>query len=358
MTMGVEEEFLLVDPDTGRPAAAVDDVLARVGALPPGGAVHRELRASQVEVTTGVCTTAAELRGQLAAGRRAVAEAARAAGVLAVPVGTPPLAGNTGGVPVLGPGDRYARIDELYGEVTRDYEACGLHVHVGVPDGDTAVAVVNHVNRWLPTLLALAVNSPLHAGRDTGYGSWRVVQQSLFPGSGLAPHAADHAAWKAGVARLVDCGVLADEGQTFWFARPSPHVPTVEFRAADTAVDVDDAVLQALLCRALTRTALAEVDSGREAPVLPRDLAPAAVWSAARYGTTGPGIDLVAGRQVPARQLVGDLLDHVRDALVDTGDLAQVEGLLDRASGAQQQRHVVAVAGIEAVPGALALRTG
>jgi carboxylate-amine ligase len=366
-TVGVEEEFLLADPARGVTVPAVDAVVTAVAesVLPDGGTVQRELRASQVEAATGVCTTAAQLRRQLRAGRCALAEAARAAGVVVVPVGTPPVTRDAVADQVPDTGEdrttgaaRYARIDRLYAGVVRDYEACGLHVHVGVPDKDSAVAVVNHVNRWLPTLLALSVNSPLHAGRDTGYGSWRVVQQSRFPGSGLAPHTTGYPAWQAELARLVDCGVLADDGQTFWFARPSPHLPTVEFRVADTAADVDDAMLQALLSRAMVRTALTELDRGREAAPVPATLAEAAVWTAARYGLSGPAIDLARGVAVPATALLRDLLAYLRDALDDSGDLDQVRTLLRRphTSGAHRQRELAAAVGLAGVPRLMALR--
>jgi carboxylate-amine ligase len=157
-TLGVEEEFLLVDPPTGVSVPAADAVLARVAeaGLPAGKSMQRELRASQVEAATGACTTAGRVRDHLVAGRRALADAAWAAGVRVVPVGTPPVA-RPGPVPVpdgTASSAHYARIDQLYAELTRDYEACGLHVHVGVPDREHAVAVVNHVNRWLPVLLA------------------------------------------------------------------------------------------------------------------------------------------------------------------------------------------------------------
>jgi carboxylate-amine ligase len=357
-TMGVEEELLLVDPESGTtvPAAGALHAAVTAGHLPPGATVQRELLDSQIEAATGICATAAELRDHLVAGRRVLADAAHATGVLAVPMGTAPLPRN----PAIRPtgADRYARIDALYAEVTRDYEACGLHVHVGVADRDTAVAVVGHVNRWLPTLLALSVNSPFHDGRDTGYGSWRIVQQSRFPGSGLAPHAADHQGFAARIARLVDCGALADESQTFWFARPSPHLPTVEFRVADTAVTVSDAVLQALLARALVRTARADLARGRQADPVPTELAQVAVWSAARYGPSGPGVDLARATTKPATELVRDLLAHVRDALADTGDLDLVRELLRRhVDGARRQRALAPSVGVAGVPRQLALES-
>jgi carboxylate-amine ligase len=357
--MGVEEEFLLVDPASGATVPLAEKAVARASAadLPTGATVQRELRDTQVEAATGVCATAVELRAHLTVGRRAVAAAARDLGTAAV-ASASPVRGSGGAAPSSLP--RFAAIDDMYGEVTRDYEACGCHVHVGVADRDTAVAVVNHLGRWLPTLLALSVNSPFHHERDTGYGSWRIVQQSRFPGSGLAPYFRDHAAFRAEVGRLVECGILADQAQTFWFARPSPRLPTVELRVADTASTVDDAVLQALLGRALIRTTLAELDRGREAEPVPTQVAAAAVWSAARHGLAGPGVHLGLARRAPAINLVAALLDHVADSLAETGDLPEARALLDRlrcrGTGADRQRRVAAAGGLAAVVTELTLR--
>ncbi|MEH1124953.1 carboxylate-amine ligase [Micromonospora sp. CPCC 206061] len=355
-TMGVEEEFLLVDPASGATAPLAEKVVARASAadLPVGATVQRELRDTQVEAATGVCGDAADLRAHLAAGRRAVATAARDHGAVVVASGSP-VRGSGGAVPSSLA--RFAAIDDMYGEVTRDYEACGCHVHIGVADRDTAVAVVNHLARWLPTLLALSVNSPFRRERDTGYGSWRIVQQSRFPGSGLAPYFPDHAAFQAEVGRLVECGVVADEAQTFWLARPSPRLPTVEVRVADTASTVEEAVLQALLTRALVRTALTDLARGREAEPVPAQVAAAAVWNAARYGLVGPAVHLGLYRRVPAVDLVAALLDHVRIALTEAGDLPEVRALLDQlrsgGTGADRQRRVAAASGLGAVVTAL-----
>ncbi|MCW6005087.1 YbdK family carboxylate-amine ligase [Micromonospora sp. CPCC 205371] len=358
-TMGVEEEFLLVAPGSGATVPLAEKVVARASAaeLPVGATVQRELRDTQVEAATGVCTSAADLRVHLEAGRRAVAGAARDHGAVVVASGSP-VRGSGGAVPSSLA--RFAAIDDMYGEVTRDYEACGCHVHIGVADKDTAVAVVNHVARWLPTLLALSVNSPFYRERDTGYGSWRIVQQSRFPGSGLAPYLPDHAAFRAEVGRLIEYGVVADEAQTFWFARPSPRLPTVEFRVADTASTVDEAVLQALLARALVRTALADLGRGREAGPVPAQAGGARGWDGPRHGRARPGGHLGLDRRGPGTDLAAALLDHVRDALADTGDLLAVHALLDRlrsgGTGADRQRRTAGVAGLPAVVTELTLR--
>ncbi|WP_440902551.1 carboxylate-amine ligase, partial [Actinosynnema sp.] len=182
-TFGVEEEYLLVSPETSLPTASAPEVLSVVRDLPPGALAQQELLSSQVEFATGVCRTASELREQLRAGRRAVADAAGRVGVVPVAVGNPPLPGR---VPVT-QGSRYREITSLYQGLMTDYQCCGCHVHVGVPDRATGVAVLDHLRPWLPTLLALSVNSPFDRGEDTGYGSWRAVRQSSFPGWGAPP---------------------------------------------------------------------------------------------------------------------------------------------------------------------------
>ncbi|MBB5802333.1 carboxylate-amine ligase [Saccharothrix ecbatanensis] len=334
MTVGVEEEFLLVDPSTRHPVARAGDVLARVRGLPPGAEVHRELSRAQVEFASGVCADLDELRDQLVTGRRVLADAAYSEGLRLIPSGSPVFADPD---PGLSEGERFERIEAMYRGQVDDYQCCGCHVHVGVPDRETAVRVVNHLRPWLPTLLALGANSPFVRGRDTGYASWRMIDQAGFPGSGVPPFfrtAADH---DLRVTQLMACGALVDAAMTFWLARPSPRYPTVEVRAADTVATVDDAVLQAGLTRALVDAALA----GGTAPDLDDQVLAAAVWSAARYGLTGPGVDPFAARQVPAVELVEALLEHVSDALGDDRDRVRklVRGVLENGTGAERQRR-------------------
>jgi len=344
--IGIEEEFLLVDPRTGVSCPRAEAVLERhriCCPLPDGAAVHRELRPTQIEAATGVCDTADELYEHLTAGRRTLAEAAAGEDCAILAAGTPPRRSPERDYDAV---DRFGKVDALYAGVVKAYEACGCHVHIGVPDRETAVAVVNHLGEWLPTLLALSGNSPFEGGRDTGYESWRMVEQSRFPGSGIAPYFVDAAAYEEQVGKLVDCGVLVDENQTFWLARPSARWPTVEVRAADTASTVDEAVLQGLLTRALVRTALAELDHGVEAAPLDPQIAAAAVWSAARHGLSGPAVDPVAGKPVPVGDRVAALLARTRQALEDTGDADLVRALLGRlereGTGAERQRRASA----------------
>ncbi|MGB3443976.1 MAG: glutamate--cysteine ligase [Actinophytocola sp.] len=339
-TFGVEEEFLLADPETGRSVPAATEVLKAAQEEPAPGAVHAELSQTQVEAATVPCSTLDELEYALMAGRARLAAAASGCGVWLLPSGTSPL----GGPAVPTAGSRFAGITARYAEVVRDYQACGCHVHVGVPDRETAVAVCNHLRLWLPTLLALSVNSPYHYGRDTGYASWRIIEQSRFPGAGAPPWFHDAADHDEQVARLVDSGALFDEAQTFWLVRPSPTWPTVELRVADTAVDVSGALLQATLSRALVTTALTDLSFGREAPWLDDQVLAAAVWSAARYGLNGVGVHPLRAERVPATELLDELIVRVAPALAEAGDLAAARelfaGVLRRGTGAERQRVV------------------
>ena len=324
VTMGVEEEFLLVDPASGRPTPgfdALDEQLPQV----PGVNFVGELHPTQIEAVGGVCRTLDDLRAQLTASRSALHGAALRCGMRIAATGVPERDAGPG--TVVGTGRRAAIADRYRARVD-DSHACGCHVHVGVADRDTAAAVVNHLTPWLPTLVALGANSRRHDGRDTGYASWRIVQQSRFPGFGLPPYlrSAQHAADL--VARLVGAGVLLDSRMTFWLARPSVHVPTVEIRAADTAATVDGTVVQAALVRGLVGAALDDLRRGVEAQAVEPEVGAAAVWSAARYGLEGPAVDVHTGARIPARDLLTRLLDRVAPVLRTHGDLDVVRTLL------------------------------
>ncbi|GAA4012064.1 glutamate--cysteine ligase [Allokutzneria multivorans] len=346
-TLGVEEEFLLVDAETGLPAPGATAVLACAGQGPTS--LQRELLSTQVESATGVCETLAQLGDQLSRGRALLASAASANGMLLLSTGTPVL---DGGPPPHTVGERFESIMGSYAGVVANYQVGGCHVHVGVPDRDTAIAVINHVRPWLPSLLALSGNSVFAAGRDSGYASWRTMEQTRFPGGGATPWFGSAAEYDAEVARLAECGAIVDEAMCFWLARPSPRFPTVEIRVADAVPTVEEALLQAALTRALVRTALSEVDSGREAVRVPDQVAAAALWTAARHGVTGFAVHPFEHRRVPAASMIADLFKHVRDALADTGDEDFVEtttkAVLREGNGADRQR-AAAVDGPRAV---------
>ncbi|MBE1463504.1 carboxylate-amine ligase [Kibdelosporangium phytohabitans] len=333
-TFGVEEEFLVVDRASRHTVARAGAVLKRAaaGVLPRGAALHPELLSSQVEFASGVCTSMTELHEHLLTGRRLLAEAARGEGLAVVSSGTAALSPTD--LPVSD-GTRFERITTMYAKVLQDYQVSGCHVHIGVPDRDTAVAVINHLSPWMPVLLALSANSPYDSGKDTGYASWRMIQQSRLPGGGLTPWFGSAAAFDEATESLVDWGVLADDTMSFWLARPSPRYPTVEVRVADAAATADEAVLQCALTRGLVRYALAELAAGREARPVDGQRGAAALWSAARHGLDGPGIDVRTGQRADGWGLVKELVDMLDDSAVR--DL--VDKVTGRGTGVRRQRQ-------------------
>jgi carboxylate-amine ligase len=339
-TLGVEEEFLLLDPVTGENAPAAAEVLSRL----PAGVREQsrlEFRHSMIEMVTPVCTSLAETEQQLRQLRRAAATAAAAAGTRLVAVGATPIAEPRTAVT---DNPRFQAIARHYGPIVADPAVCGCHVHVGVADRELAVQVSNHLRPWLPVVQALAVNSPLINGADSGYASWRSMQLERWPSLGPAPYFAGTADYAETVRLMVDSGAMLDASLVLWYARPSTTYPTIEVRVADVCPTVADTVLLAGLIRALVATAIDDIAAGAAAPAFPDGLLRAAHWNAAHRGLGGSLLDLRQGRARPAWDVVDDLLAAVRPALLRHADLALVESELARlrkeGTGADRQRQV------------------
>lgn len=349
-TVGVEEEFLLTDLD-GVPVSRCPDLLA---VLP--SAFKAELRPTQIEMVTQVHSDITALGKELRKSRNQLANAARDLGIRILPVGTPILQGQPSTETT---DERYKGIQDLYARSINDYNVCACQVHVGVDDDELAVAVLNHLRPWLPILLAIGANSPYAHGADTGFSSWRIVEQSVLPGAGLPPYSVSADEYEDRLATLVDIGALYDDRTCFWLARRSPRYPTIEFRVSDAAATADDAILQAVLSRALVRAAAHHVERGRKSPQIDDQIGQAAVWTAARYGLHGPAIDPVTGESMTAMSRVRELLDYVHAALVDSKDhkfvQKSVARLESRGTGAARQR-ALAVSGLSAIVEEFALR--
>lgn len=338
LSVGVEEEFLLMDPagrDTAPIAAAV---AARLPAdLQPQ--IRTELSPCMLELVTPVCHDLTELKTQLAFARKAAAVAATEVGASLLATGISP-GRDTHRDASSDP--RYREMASRYGALARDPAVCGGHVHVGVPDRETAVQVCNHLRPWLPVIQAISSNSALHDGVDTGHDSWRTVQLGRWPGSGPTPFFASAADYEYAVAQLVDTGVLMDEAMIYWYARLSARYPTVEIRVGDVCATVEETLLVAALTRGLVATLIEDVADGVPAPRVPSSMLRAAHWQAARNGLRASLIDLRLGRARPAWGLVQDLFDHVAPALRRHGDDELVGQLLTRlrrtGTGAARQR--------------------
>src|SRR5271169_4979085 len=345
ITLGVEEEFMLLDPSAGAAVLAGPDLARMLGGEP---GVQQELMRFQVETATRVCTSLDDLGRELIRLRRLAAGAAASAGCLLVASGIAPY--RTPGLAALTDQPRYQELARQFGPLVAGAGgACGCHVHVGVPSRDLGVQVLARLRPWLAPLLAITANSPIAGGRDTAWASSRYPAWSRWPTAAPPAVWPDAAAYDATVRGLIERGAAVDEQGIYFLARLSPRYPTVEVRVADACLDAGTAVLLAGLTRALVATALAEARRGTPVPAVPTRWVNAALAAAARRGLAGPGVDPFTGQAADARSLQSRLLDHVYPALSDRGDAQIITGLLrrldDQGTGADRQRALYASAG-------------
>ncbi len=337
ITLGVEEEFVLLDPSTGVTVPGGPDLVRMLGGEP---GVQQELMQFQVETGTRVCTGLDDLGRELVRLRRLAAAAAAQLGCRLVASGVAPY--RAPGLAALTCQPRYQELARRYGPVVAEAGTCACHVHVGVPSRDLGVQVLARLRPWLAPLLAVTVNSPIADGHDTGWASWRYTIQTRWPTA--VPPAAwpDAAAYDTAVRRLIGRGAALDERSVYFLARLSPRYPTIEVRVADVCLDAGTAVLAAGLTRALVATALAEARRGTPAAAAPARQVAAALTAAARQGLAGAGVDPLTGQAVDAPALRSRLLDHVYPALRDHGDTETITRLLhqldQRGTGADRQR--------------------
>jgi glutamate---cysteine ligase / carboxylate-amine ligase len=348
ITLGVEEEYLLLDQASGYPAPAADEVCRAAGLQPAlaRAEVQHELLLAQLEVATPVCEALDEVGGHLLRLRHALGEAASQAGCLLAATAAAPF--RQEGPAAVTDTPRYRSLYEDAPQLVDEQLINGMHVHVGVPDRATGVAVLNRLRRWLPVLVALSGNSPFWNGRDTGFASWRTVVFGRWPVSGPPPAFADASDYERRVRGLVTGGVIRDVHQVYWQARLSERYRTVEVRASDVQLRVEEAVMLAGLIRGLTQTAIWRHEAGAPEPETLPEIASAAGWHAARHGLDGSLIG-AEGRPVAAREAARALLRHVLPALAEYGDAGQVTALVERAlhegNGTQRQRAALADSG-------------
>ncbi|GAA3113497.1 glutamate--cysteine ligase [Streptomyces rectiviolaceus] len=339
LTVGIEEELLLIDPVTRELSPQGPELVREVfGEL--GDRTGTELTRYQVELRTEPHTCLGEAGEQIRTARRTLADSANRLGLRIASTGTPVQAPTA---PVLfTPGPRYAQSVAHYRALDDEQIVCACHIHVGLPDPRDAVQVSNHLRSWLPVLTALTANSPFWGGQDTGYASWRTTSWGRWPVAGPPPYLESPAHLDELVQTLIRTEALIDRAGLYWDIRPSHHLPTLEVRVADAALTPNDSILLAAIVRALTATALTAIAGGEPPPRPVPELLRAACWRAARDGLSGKGIDLSTGRLVAQQTLAERLLHHITPALDQHGDLALVRShwrrLRTEGTGADRQR--------------------
>jgi glutamate---cysteine ligase / carboxylate-amine ligase len=333
-SVGVEEEFLLVEPGTGR-ARAVAGTVLRTG----GPDLEGELQEQQLETNSQPCQSLDDLHRELRRCRAAAAEAAGRAGAqvaalatLPVPVEPSPLRTS-----------RYQQMAEDYGMTAQEQLTCGCHVHVGIDSDEEGVAVLDRAGPWLATLLALSANSPFWQGRDSSYASFRHQVWGRWPTSGPTGPFGTARAYRETIQEMVGTGTILDPGMVYFNARLSERYPTIEVRIADVCLRTGDAVLIAGLVRALVETEARAWREGKPAPRTRMELLRLAGWRASRSGLDGALLSPLEGKPGPAADAVTALVEHCRDALADAGDAGAVAellaALLARGNGASFQRE-------------------
>lgn len=345
-TLGVEEEYQILDPETRGLVSDSGSLLERArSAL--GDQVEPEMLASQIEVMTPVCDTLSDVRSELVRLRRGVIEAAEGEGLWISSASTHPFSHWED--QDLTQNNRYRRIMESFQRLAEVQLAFGFHVHVGLTDREAAVQILNRLRVWLAPLLALSANSPFWQGEDTGYASYRTQIWGRFPTAGPAGHLGSLSAHDSLVKSLVETGGVLDVASIYWDARLPEKHDTVEIRVADVCSKLDETVMLTGLSRALVRESHERTLRGEPCPNPRPELVRAAHWRASRDGLDAELIDLEAERSVPAREVIQNLLGFTRPALEETGDWEEVSTIvsetLERGNGASRQRAAYERAG-------------
>ena len=350
LTVGVEEEFLVVERGGGDLVPRSHELYERARPC-LGPEVSLELNRCQIEIGTPVCTTLDEISSHLSRLRASLDAAAEPLGTAIAAVGSHPFS-SWRDQEVDTTNDRFSRMDDVYQIVARQQVICGCHVHVGIPDPDLAISVMNRARPWLAPLLALTANSPFWSGLDSGFDSYRLQVWQRWPTSGMPPELEDRKEYDSLVDDLTEVDAIEDATFLYWYMRPSERYDTLEFRIADVCLCVDDAVALAGLVRALVWTCAVEALDGEPAPDLRPEIMESGVWRAARYGLAADLVSPVTTSTEPAAVVVGELLDFIGEGLRFHGDGELVNRLVDRilaeGNGASRQRRARAERGSDA----------
>jgi glutamate---cysteine ligase / carboxylate-amine ligase len=342
-TLGVEEEYMLLDPDTFDLVQHIDTVLAAITGHELETRVSPELMQSTLEIATPVCRTPSDVHRELLKLRGYVTGVAHEQSLRVGSAGTHPF--SLFERQRITARDRYRHLVEQLQYVARRELIFGLHVHVAVDDPEKAIKVVNGLLAHLSSLLALSANSPFWRGEPTGLSSSRQMVFAAFPRSGPPPRFRDYADYAEVVGQLEKTGCIADYTHIWWDIRLHPRLGTVEIRVCDAVTRVEHAVALTAFCQALVKYYCEEHERGAEIPSYHRILTTENKWLAARYGLEAPVMDLATGRRnrVPVAQLIRrtlrDLEPHARELGADA-ELEGVREILANGNGADRQLRV------------------
>jgi carboxylate-amine ligase len=341
LTIGIEEEYQTVDPETRDLKSHISAEIIQKGRMLLEERVKPEMHQSVVEIGTNVCATIQEARAEIRDIRRQIVNLARANGLRVSAGGTHPFAHWAD--QEIYPDDRYRIIVEEMKVVARANLIFGLHVHIGVEDRETAIQIMNGARYFLPHILALSANSPFWLGMDSGLKSYRCKVFDKFPRTNIPDVYSSWSEFENYVDLLIRTKCIDNAKKIWWDIRPHPHYPTLEFRICDMPMRLDETIAIAALCQAVIAKLYKLHEQNLSFRHYSRSLIMENKWRAARWGLEGKLIDFGKQQEVPVRQLIGEILDFVSDVVEELGserEIAYIERILEEGSGADRQLRV------------------
>jgi len=343
-SLGIEEEYLLVDRDTGDLREAPDGLMAACAAELEGQ-VSPEFLQCQIEIGTRVCRDITEARADLRHLRRTVAACAARHNLAPIAVSCHPFADwkdqhHTDK-------DRYNRLAQDMGGVIRRMLICGMHVHIGLPDDETRIDLMWQMSYFLPHMLALSASSPFWQGQDTGLASYRLTVFDNLPRTGLPPLFHSFAEYSRATGTLIELGLIEDTTKIWWDLRPSHRFPTLETRICDVSPRLEDALALAALAQCLARFLFRLRDRNQRWRIYDRFLINENRWRAARYGTREGMIDFGAREIIPLSRAVAEIRELIAEdaaALGCEAEIARLAQMAEAGTSADRQRAVHAAA--------------
>ena len=342
-TIGIEEEYMILDADSLELACRIEDVIEATNGTVVAGRVHPELTESCTEVATHVCRTVDDARRDLLELRRTLGDATRPLGLRIGGAGAHPFSLSED--QRITANDRYRALVEQLQYVARRESCYGMHVHVAMPSQDVTIRVMEGLLPEVPLLLALSTNSPFWRGKTTGLASTRVAVFSGFPRSGLPPRFENYDDYAEMIGWMEATGVITDYTNIWWDIRPHPRLGTLELRVPDVQFDVEYTLSLAAYIQCCARESVEKIRGGEDPPALHRALIAENKWLATRYGVDAQFMDLTASRRqrvgVPqlVRRRLRELMPHARE-LECADELAALQRIVERGTGAQRQLRV------------------
>ncbi|HEV7374656.1 MAG TPA: carboxylate-amine ligase [Pyrinomonadaceae bacterium] len=339
-TLGIEEEFQIVDPQTRELRSRVTEFLDE-GKMILGEQIKPEMIQSMIEVGTGICKNIGEARVDITRLRGIISKLARNKGLEIVAASTHPI--SRWQDQQIFDDERYEVLVQELQAVARSLLIFGLHVHVGVADPERAIHIMNAARYFLPHVLALSTSSPFWVGLNTGLKSYRSEVFKQFPRTDIPDHFGSHSAFQNYVDLLVKTGCIDNGKKIWWDVRPHPFFPTLEFRICDIPTRVDDTIAIAALFQAIVAKLNKLIEKNLGFRLYRRMLVQENKWRAVRWGLDGKMIDFGKQKEVPVRDLILELLEFVDDVLDDLGSRKEVEHvhtILERGTSADEQLQV------------------